>query len=788
MNRIFQIIVRIDLFLSKSLIFTFLFTDFKPGGTLHMVASAAPPPVSNTPQASQTPPTQTPPTTTPQPRQANVLMGVIPSSGAGAPNLDQLLNSVLSSVGIAVNQQNNSAGSANQQNASPNVPFQSLHNLVQSLENQVNIATNQQVQQSPPNNEHNTSIERLGNLMTRIANSMNRLQPIVDQLGNQLANESTLTSEARQSTQQTITRVAPAIQQLGSALAIVTSSMRSIQLGENPGQASVNDTSDDSHRTFIGPHGNVTVHIGNSNNERNPNLDVNNLVQGIFSSLSGQQNSANTSQPSANNNNNNATNQQSQPQASQPNPAPNASSNNQSSSTNVPAGNSQGFNFMNMINQLASNMDQNSPPTVASANAAASASIPNVIQNLLSGLNVGRNNNQGGDSSENRSSTGPDISSLLETLTQTLGIDAQQSIGSYLNLEREYPSNDLMNLFAFFLHNLTFANLIEIKRGNKECIERLHPQLQSHLRRIMDHRSNDEFVSNLIESLSATMNEELLPEEIKNKRKPGVNLTQITLRILEDRFKIIVDQILNNPFSPTPSNPAPFSQFITNWTNGTVGITTDALAEGMTGGVEDGQSVINFFLSQRLYLLHSSFGPMIASLMTPMIVKCYDQYKENYQNDQNQNQQDDDQMEIDNMDAISRNTNNLNNNSIDDFSEIESVIENDVLRQENQSAQRPFSDAYSHAIPIAQRRHVFGTNELRNPSGLLQNHFKDALDSSGVVNSGDMQSFENIVENNDTLTSLYMEEIQKSLQERINTDTDFEESKFPNATKFLRKK
>lgn len=779
-----------------------------------MVASAAAPTVTNNPQTTQ-PQTQVPPNIPPtrapnQPRQANVLMGVIPSTGSGvAPNLDQLLNSVLSSVGISVNNQrdNNNQGS-NQEGAqqAPSVPFQSLNNLVQSLENQVNTATNEQVQQSPPNNEYNTSVERLGNLMTRIANSMNRLQPILNQLGNQLTNESSLTGENRQSAQQTVTRVVPAVQQLGSALAIVASSMRSIRLGENPGQSTVNDTSDDSHRTFIGPRGNVTVHIGNSNNSNeggSPN--VNNLMQGIFSSLSGQGNNTNASPQSTNQqsssvpqNNNNVGNR-SQPQTSQPNPTPNLNNNQNSSTNNQNAGGN--FDFMNMINQLAASMDQDSPPTVASANATASTPIGNVMQNLLSNLSgtiaqtvnaqssTSNTNSNSNNSNNNNSSSNNNLdasANMLDMLTQSLGV-RDQSIGSFLG----YSQDGTTEPMSFLLNNISFSDFSAIYRGNRESVERLHPLLVPKLREWIGTRQTSDYVNESLESIFSTMNEDLLPEEIKNKRKPGTNVTQISQNVLRDRMIILVDGILNNQFNPTPTNPSPFYDFIFRWTTDTVGITTDALAEGMVGGVTDAQSVINFFLCNRFYLLHSSFGPMAASLMTPLISRAYQRYRQRIENNTANNSNSTAAMDVDNEDTEMEE--NDDNNNVDDtllkndFSNLESIIEDDVRRQENQPPQRPFSDSYTQSIPVIQRRQVFAANELRDPDAILEDHFTDALENSGVVNSNETASYQRIVQNNDTLSSLYMEEIRKSIQDRINNDPDFEESRFPNATKVFKK-
>merc|ERR1712000_304885 len=112
--------------------------NFRPGGSLHLVASA--PPRTEPQPTNPTPPTSTNtsnPNQSPSQSTPNVVMGVLPAGNGSS--LDQILSNVLGSIGL------NSSDASNENNP----PFTNLRNIVQSLENQVNSPTGSSVMESP---------------------------------------------------------------------------------------------------------------------------------------------------------------------------------------------------------------------------------------------------------------------------------------------------------------------------------------------------------------------------------------------------------------------------------------------------------------------------------------------------------------------------------------------------------------------------------------------------------------------------------------------------------------
>lgn len=636
-------------------------------------------------------------------------MGVLPAGNGSS--LDQILSNVLGSIGL------NSSDASNENNP----PFTNLRNIVQSLENQVNTLTGSSVMESPIP-ETSNYVELLGRLTTRLSSLIARVQPHITQVGNELSNESSNTSN-REDTQNNVRQLAPLLQQLSSALAVVSTSLQSVRMGSSPGEATANDTSSDTHRSFVGPQGNVSVHIAsvNGSDSNGSPVNISNLVQGIVGSMRNR--SGNTQQPSTN---------------PTPNTGNQASGNNSSSSNaqNVPSttGLSDLLSAVNSMRQ--EGVIGSNPPVFGGQFGGNIENALNNIQNVTNGR----------------------LDTILPLLLSWLGERGTEStLASVLQIENSIDRDDpLYSVFMLFLSKLKVSDLVDITRQNWSSVESLHKPLSEHITTLMGNDSIDEYSSKIISVIRQDMNEDLLPQEILSKKKSGYVLTDIATNTLEKRLNLLIKGILAN-YEITDTNPYPFSTFITNWSRDTTGVLITNLSEGLNGGESDALALTRYFIAQRLYILDSTLGPLSTLLLDSLIGIQYKRYKDNQ--------------------AAKIDYRKLSQ------SEIDEIIEKDVEIQSNSKKQPPFSDIYLTGKPMPLRRPIVLPN--CNPGELFTSHIKEGITSSGVA-GGNESNFERTLGENNTLEQLYVEQLRKSLSDRVNNDPDFDPKKFPNAKRILK--
>lgn len=782
--------------------------QLKEEGTLHMVAK--PPEVASAPNptpvnpAAQVPPVQSPPV-----QGTSILMGVVPG-GRSQANLDQILTGVLGSIGIGPGAQRPPAV-PNASGGTPQ-PFRQLTQILNTVENNVQIAHGRQanppaqpgvspvqpgvppVQPSVPSAQpgapsaegapQQSNFQALGQLILRTEQATRDLLPLLQQAGNNLINESSLNAD-RQAAQQSISRLAPALQQLGLLLTLMSSSVNSVRFGEAPGQGSVGDTSGDSHRSFVGPYGNVTIHVasepaGMAANAR-PNIIPN---------------------PNANANPNANPNVPAQPQDPQ---NPPANPPNPQNPANPPGrgtirvgvlqpGAPGSFNLGGLLQSLVagnppipSNVAQPQPgnPNAVpnpnpnsnpSANPNAAQASQNLFANLFQNLNaaIPEPAAAANSSAPMTGMLSQMLSQMILPMMQSLGVDLNdQPIGRWLVGENDQSFEG--QLLAAAMENITIQDFLNMQSGNYSGLEKVGPSLKNFLIQALNGRSPLDFTNFVIQRVSTTLDENNLPAAIKDRIKPGCHLTNTALGIFHAQILKFVESILAYEPSPDP-NQLVFVDLWQRWVKDTVGNIVQQLSGSLIGGEADALSVIEFFLNQRLSLINPQMGPIFAAYLMSLIRINYQRQQQEAANNPVQPPPAVPQPPSEPMVVDSEPKEIV-------FGDYEEILKRDIERQANLPPSRPFSDAYLQGVPVIKRPVNIRPSEIRDSQYLLTNRVSSALANCTVLSESDnipVELFED-----QRLAELYVEQLKKDVRNRLENDPDYDPKRFPNAAKFF---
>lgn len=117
------------------------------------------------------------------------------------------------------------------------------------------------------------------------------------------------------------------------------------------------------------------------------------------------------------------------------------------------------------------------------------------------------------------------------------------------------------------------------------------------------------------------------------------------------------------------------------------------------------------------------------------------------------------------------------------------IITRDIQKQRRQGLQRPFSDGYLSSLPKKKRKtnNSQGLNLMQNTSTLLPNVLQRAISISDVRpnSSSTVEEICQGASNDPSLVSGLDEEIKNVVNERINSDEDYDPQRFCLTNNYL---
>ncbi|XP_055910968.1 large proline-rich protein BAG6 isoform X2 [Eupeodes corollae] len=122
------------------------------------------------------------------------------------------------------------------------------------------------------------------------------------------------------------------------------------------------------------------------------------------------------------------------------------------------------------------------------------------------------------------------------------------------------------------------------------------------------------------------------------------------------------------------------------------------------------------------------------------------------------------------------------------------VITRDITLHPRENApQPPFSDAYISGMSAKRRKLIQSTKPPHDVKSLLAESVRRAIQTTGLQNpssSNPTQSVDeisNAIATDTTVQASFCETLRSGVKERLKTDTDFKEDKFPHTSKYFNK-
>ena len=134
---------------------------------------------------------------------------------------------------------------------------------------------------------------------------------------------------------------------------------------------------------------------------------------------------------------------------------------------------------------------------------------------------------------------------------------------------------------------------------------------------------------------------------------------------------------------------------------------------------------------------------------------------------------------------VNNNANNANNQNLDNLPEDMKRIllsDKEIQSKKENIHQRPFSNAYLQSFPPAKKVKVASVSELKNLNLVLQSRLREAFKSSSVLDQQPDEIIKDLTQD-EQLLKLFKDQLIKDLKQRVQSDPDYEENKFPNIAK-----
>eukprot|EP00027_Filamoeba_sp_ATCC50430_P012796 CAMPEP_0168578744 /NCGR_PEP_ID=MMETSP0413-20121227/21497_1 /TAXON_ID=136452 /ORGANISM="Filamoeba nolandi, Strain NC-AS-23-1" /LENGTH=765 /DNA_ID=CAMNT_0008612613 /DNA_START=36 /DNA_END=2334 /DNA_ORIENTATION=+ len=386
--------------------------------------------------------------------------------------------------------------------------------------------------------------------------------------------------------------------------------------------------------------------------------------------------------------------------------------------------------FFGTFAQMLNNNAQPAPQFQRQSNAAA------LLSQTFNAVNDAMNMSEPGQPA-------PTVSSVIGSITQGMSSSAPT---------QSHEDTVIDEILRKVWDTLTLPEMLSIMSGNWTPFQRIHPVLKTYvsqdlLKGDVSNPKVEQLVDQIMASISDTFQEGALPQDIQRRVKNGYSITKLSLTTIRKHLLKLIQLILGN-WTPTQTNPNPFSSAIKDWTEKFVEELVTILSQSTTGGVADAIDVIKYFLQDRLSFMNPEFAAMGTNMVTSYIMNTYSN------------------THVAQADPRDPNT-------------WHATIAVDELRQNISQPQRPFSDAYSSGTPSKKRK----TAKTTNPQELLQEKLKDAIQKVNPKPIGSTAQEAIIANVTQSLSTEFIEDLSSDIKKRLQTDDDFDPSRMPVAAR-----
>ncbi|KAL6052590.1 Ubiquitin-like protein Nedd8 [Balamuthia mandrillaris] len=644
--------------------------SIQDGQVLHMVERPpnVPPPQSST-ASTMGPSTSSARAPVPAPVPQNFVMGAVTIPvGSDTSNLNNLLSNVLSSLGVPLgssasvrlattNYASSEQSSQPSQSQGQQVSSQLL--AVEQLSPSVRVAVDRllsvQITGSGTEGSASTSaatnaVERTGVQVLQLASWLQRCYPHLLQLGALLSRESSIEDQSdREEAQQLLQAVAPLLQPLGSLLLLLSPLLSSTQMGESRGSArqlQLPNTTPVSVRFGTGsaPARSTVATASSTGSSRTPNTAQASGVANLFSNLmpmvtpilqqlsqniqqthssqqpqqpspSGAQGTTSTSPPADFNNlmgsvfHSFGTPSRSSPTSGTP-------TNTASQGTNTSA---SPFDLNAMMSQVFSSLASRPsaasvPPAQATSSPAsgdAPLSQPAATARMFQILTQAMGN-------VSDSTQSPSVSDVIASLAQTM---EAQGTSSPVQTDVMEGSDALGEIFHLVMSELSVPDLLSLLQGNWAPMGPLQRTLSNYLQTEVGLSSNSpdrikSFAQEIVKSLSESLDENNLPEEIKGRIVEGGNITEAALTVVHSHTYRLLELIL-------ASSEERFAMDLKAWSRDFVQELVQSLSLNFRGGLSDTAFFVQWFLQTRLAFMGDEVARLGSNLIAVHVMNTF---------------------------------------------------------------------------------------------------------------------------------------------------------------------
>lgn len=111
-----------------------------------------------------------------------------------------------------------------------------------------------------------------------------------------------------------------------------------------------------------------------------------------------------------------------------------------------------------------------------------------------------------------------------------------------------------------------------------------------------------------------------------------------------------------------------------------------------------------------------------------------------------------------------------------------------IIPNSFQSPQGSYSDAYISGMSSKRRKLITNSKPNADIPSLVNDGIRNAAQTTSGINTSNLDDVSTSIASDIAVQSSYREAIITSVQERLNTDTDYSPERFPNIKKYFKKK
>ncbi|PRP85147.1 ubiquilin-1-like isoform 1 [Planoprotostelium fungivorum] len=428
-----------------------------------------------------------------------------------------------------------------------------------------------------PMSSTTSSVDSLGQCMSQLSTSVNRLLPVLSTLSHELMedgragsfndnNSQPRTSQERLRTQQLATQLSPVMEQLGHLFLSFSESLYTLRMGENPGSSHVSPPTRSTQNARPTVPGGRTS--GNENllstlsavmNGGNGPAELSGLFANLSQAITGEQMSGFPAIFSGIGS------------ESQMSTADTSLINSARSSAGVLM--SQTFNTVNQAMQESRNTPANQ-----------------IIQSIARGL------------------SDRDPPAVAETTTERF-------------------VNQILQV-------ITLPEIVQVMGGQWGPVQRIQPQICDYVKReLLKNDTSERAIEALSDDINGTFFEIFDPQNLspalRQKLRSSYDLQQIVSHVTKKRIVMLLNIII----ADYTAAPSPFVTVLRNWCKDSTNETVRVMSQSFVGGVADASSALRELLQERLDFLSPEFAVMATNMITSYVMQNWSSTRQPQDND-----------------------------------------------------------------------------------------------------------------------------------------------------------